>query len=430
MDSPYSDNNYGSSSSVFDKAVLVIAICMGLLGVYTIYCVFTSGIDWGYKVNWNCFESPLFSVLSVIGFFLQFFNWQHTSFDTWIGTKKVGEDERERKWEKSNDIMDATFGGCLFPLLAHLLIIPCAYGAAMWYAIMGLVHVLGKLSPFLITLLIIGFVIAFYFLGRRINENKYRVVLLIFLTLVEAGSLGFVGYYMKNHASISFFGSTSSISSNYKSLGECKITGNGVNLRVGPGTNYKKSGITVSNGETYSIVSESGSWVEIDYKGQRLWISNKFCHLTYNNAGNDAEDEDLGCYAQEDEESQNSYGTSDSESSPTETSNETGSFTVVNPIPGAMVYSGMLDGKYEIVMQLVESSGGKLSGNYYYTKYKTPIQIYGELDQGTVRLEERTNGNLTGYFIGNIRGTTFDGVWQSVDESKIMDCTLHYVKTN
>lgn len=101
---------------------------------------------------------------------------------------------------------------------------------------------------------------------------------------------------------------------------------------------------------------------------------------------------------------------------------------IVNPIPGATALTGKLDGKYEIVLQFTDpDTNGKVEGSYYYTKYKSPISLQGELEGDRLMLEEYTNGNLTGKFIGRMTSSGFDGIWTSADESTTMDCTLTFI---
>lgn len=292
------DNNgaYGRDDGWYRKAVIGLTVCLGILGLYTVYTVFTTDIEWGFKINWNCFKSPLFPVLAVVGFFAQFFNWQHMSMETWIGTKKSG--DSDYKWEKSGDMMDTLFGGCLWPLLSHLFLIPCAYGAAMWYIIMGLVHVLGKLSPFFITALVVAVVYFYYRWTTGFHAHKYRIAMLVALTIAVAAVFGSTAYYMKNPGM--FSASSEAQGSTY--IGTCQITGNGVNLRQGPGTEFDKLGVMVSSGESYPLLAESGDWVKIDYNGRDAWLSSKFCTLIYDAAqGEGMDDDDPGCWTGDDE---------------------------------------------------------------------------------------------------------------------------------
>lgn len=428
MDEPTTYEDQEQTTNRFRPALLIITACMALLGAYAIYAVFTSGIEWGFDIDWNCFKSPLFPVLAVIGFFLQFFSWQHTSMETWIGTKKQG--DSDYKWEKSNDITDAMFGGCLVPILMHLLVIPCLYGAAIWYAIMGTVHLLGKASPFVISALIAGIVFLFYRIGVKTSSNRFRIAILVVLTLLEAGLIGGTAYYMKNHDHISLFGALGGDSEIAEAIGVCEITGNGVNLRVGPGTDFDKSGYSVSAGEAYPLLEESGEWVKIDYNGNALWMSNKFCTLTYKSSGdNDAGfDEDPGCWTGDEEPETTDdqpvvYDAQDGSLAP-EGSEETSEAGIANTSADPVSLTGKLDGKYEIVLQYTVREDGTVTGSYYYTKYKTPIQLSGEISGDAMTLEEHTNGNLTGRFIGTVTPDGFNGVWKSADDTKTMECSL------
>jgi len=428
----YDDNK--SSADNYRLAVIIVTVCMGLIGAYAIYAVFTSGIDWGFDINWNCFKSPVFPIFCIIGFFLQFFNWQHSSMDTWIGTKEKNSDKI--KWKKSDDIMDFMFGNCMMPLISHLIIYPLAIGALLWYPIMGLIHVVGKASPFLISALVAALVFAFYVIGNKVRANRFRVTMLVIFTLIEGGILFGTAYFMRNHDSISFFGGSSKSSDSIDPIGTCTIIGNGVNLRVGPGTEFDKSGYSVSEGESYPLLEEADGWVKIDYNGTPLWMSRKYCALSYNDNISEGEDDDLGCYVEEDENDVLSgsvsvtTGSQDMNNSGSVASDE--GFEVVRPVPGARVYTGKLDGKYEIVMQIYNSDGNSYLGTYYYTKYKTPIALSGKIDNNnnTLSLEEMPNGFVTGYFIGRLTSDGFDGIWQDAKDTKTMDCTLRYVKTN
>lgn len=71
---------------------------------------------------------------------------------------------------------------------------------------------------------------------------------------------------------------------NLTSITTCQVTGNIVNLRKGPGTQYDKLGMVVSSGESYKVLEESGDWVKIDYNGTEAWLSSKFCNIFYDSA--------------------------------------------------------------------------------------------------------------------------------------------------
>lgn len=84
-------------------------------------------------------------------------------------------------------------------------------------------------------------------------------------------------------------------------------------------------------------------------------------------------------------------------------------------LEGADVFSGYIDGKYEIVMNLI-NYGSHYKGIYYYTKHGNPIDIEGDMDDSNqLTLTETVNGDITGQFIGEYSWNEFSGYWISAD---------------
>ncbi len=84
-------------------------------------------------------------------------------------------------------------------------------------------------------------------------------------------------------------------------------------------------------------------------------------------------------------------------------------------------YTGTINGKYEIVMDLHFVGGGKVTGSYYYKSKKSPISLEGEVNEGgLLMLEEKVNGEVTGSFTGKFDETEYSGLWVSPDGSKEM----------
>ena len=110
-------------------AVAIVAIA----GLYVAWSYVSSDKDFGFDIEWKFWNSSfLWPILSIIGFFLQFLDWQHTSFkEGWVVKDSWGRE----KFVENNDVISSVFGGCVFPLIAHLFIIPCAYGAVLYYVI-------------------------------------------------------------------------------------------------------------------------------------------------------------------------------------------------------------------------------------------------------------------------------------------------------
>ncbi len=88
-------------------------------------------------------------------------------------------------------------------------------------------------------------------------------------------------------------------------------------------------------------------------------------------------------------------------------------------------YTGYIDGKYEIKMNLTQK-GTEISGDYYYTKIGTPLKLKGVIDNSnSFNLYEFNNdGNMTGVFIGTINNSQITGDWSKPDGTKTMKFVL------
>lgn len=166
------------------KLFLYIATAIvAVAGLYVAWLYVSSDKDWGFEIEWAFWKSTtLWPILSVLGFFLQFIDWQHTSFDEgWI----IKDPRGRKKFVRNDDVLSVMYGNCLVPLIAHLLIIPCAYGAVLYYFIMLPVALLNTLLPYLAALLCIVIIIFFY-LGAKNFESKPQTKSFIYLLITTA----------------------------------------------------------------------------------------------------------------------------------------------------------------------------------------------------------------------------------------------------
>jgi hypothetical protein len=154
-------------------ATAVIAIA----SLYVAYLYITSDKQWGADIEWVVWKSPnLWFFLSVIGFFAQFFDWQHFSYKTI--TIFYDENGKEKKRERNRDMLTEMEGGILFPLLMHLLVMPAMYGALFYYAIMIVIAVAGALIPYVLAVLLLAASYPFYRIAQHFFARRWRVVLL------------------------------------------------------------------------------------------------------------------------------------------------------------------------------------------------------------------------------------------------------------
>ncbi|NPD91469.1 hypothetical protein [Xylanibacter muris] len=80
-------------------------------------------------------------------------------------------------------------------------------------------------------------------------------------------------------------------------------------------------------------------------------------------------------------------------------------------------YKGTVDDKYAIEMTLTSDGGAYYTGEYFYTKNKTPIQLRGQLtdDIKHLVLEEYEGMNMIGKFEGTLSDNGYSGTWTSAD---------------
>ena len=180
---------YKSESPKTKVANILLYVVLALLGAFCLYSAWTIvNMEFDFDIEWNCFNSPrLYGTLSFIGFFLQFFNWQHFSFKTIYEWKDPYTGEKKR--EESKDVMDAVEGGILWPLISHVLLVPMLYGAMLYYVIMGGFAVLQGIMPWLLGALCVASLYPVFNLMKRIPQRRFR-----FALIPVAGFLFFVVY--------------------------------------------------------------------------------------------------------------------------------------------------------------------------------------------------------------------------------------------
>ncbi|MEK3879058.1 hypothetical protein [Paenibacillus sp. FSL M7-0420] len=87
---------------------------------------------------------------------------------------------------------------------------------------------------------------------------------------------------------------------------------------------------------------------------------------------------------------------------------------------GLVPLTGAINGNLPIHMSIKVESGGKLTGSYYYDKYKKTIRLTGTVSGKYANMYEYdAKGKETGHFEGWwIPGTGFAGVWSNPDGTR------------
>ena len=268
----------GNFKTILYAATAIVAIA----GVYVAWLYLSSDKSWGYEITWKFWESSvLWPILSFIGFFLQFFNWQHASFrEGWIVKDMWG----NKKFVENNDIMSFFWGSCLFPLLAHFLIIPCIIGAFLYYLVIIPLALVNAIIPYLAVILSIGIAGLFYFIAKNFEFKNYSYVWLVVTAVISLLFIFLISLPTNENFS---FGSSSPDNTEVvapTAIGHATVTANVANLRTGPGTDYdfymlsEGTKLQVTKGDNVEILEDTGDWFKIlTSDGGTAYIKKTLC---------------------------------------------------------------------------------------------------------------------------------------------------------
>ena len=242
-------------------AVVVIA-CF-----YVAWLYISSSRDLGFKIEWCFWESTiLWPALSVIGFFLQFIDWQHTSFtEGWVIKDSWG---RERFVEDS-DIMSVMWGNCLFPLLAHLILIPCVYGAILYYIVMIPLALVNAFIPYIAAAVCVCVPFLFYKISENYEWKSFHLIKLSATLIVFFLFIWLLSLPTSKSFNVKEENPVTSVSNENNGIGQITVKAEMVNVRTGPGANY--SIYTQSNGkklqackgEAFVVLAIEGKWYKV-----------------------------------------------------------------------------------------------------------------------------------------------------------------------
>ncbi|HEX8247173.1 MAG TPA: hypothetical protein VF599_03230 [Pyrinomonadaceae bacterium] len=92
------------------------------------------------------------------------------------------------------------------------------------------------------------------------------------------------------------------------------------------------------------------------------------------------------------------------------------------------IYHGTIGKKYNIEVS-VSQNGNDLSGTYFYTKYKIPIQLKGQISGNRVTIYGYENNNLVDTFHGEIKANhEIIGDYRRQKDQKMMPFKLKFIK--
>ena len=179
----------------YSIAGYIIAIAITCAAIYFIYqLLFNSDIS--FSANWNMFDSIFMWPLYIIGLVVMFANWNLFSFsyDTYDKiTYGDGRVEVRRNW----DIIEWLTGHVLIPILARFFLVPIIVAAIIYYPLMCIVHLVGAIFPYILTLIVIGITIVSWRFTSLFNF-RYHSTILVFAGLFFTAAFSWAGYYISH----------------------------------------------------------------------------------------------------------------------------------------------------------------------------------------------------------------------------------------
>ena len=382
---------------------------MAIAGLYVAWSYVSSDKDFGFDIEWKFWNSSfLWPILSIIGFFLQFLDWQHTSFkEGWVVKDSWGRE----KFVENNDVISSVFGGCVFPLIAHLFIIPCAYGAVLYYVIIIPLALLNALIPYLAALVSILLVVFFYNIAKNFAWKsspllKLFATMFVFLLLICCVSLPTVMDFGDEEEQ------SSVASSRPKAIGYATVTTKIANLRRGPGTDYEicmmpnGEKIQLKQGDEIQVLEDAGDWFKILLNdNETAYIKKTLCSGINSVQSSQSIINDEAETEYHDDIEDNTI-----ESTESIEEQEINEEEVPSADSNTVKLYGAVD-KYPITMQL-SIYDSVVSGTYYYNKQgpDNVLKLSGNLRGDELELfESDENGNQTGHFKGILSGGEYNG---------------------
>lgn len=168
----FSDKNYRI-------ACFIISGLLTISGIFFVYEVLF-GSDLTFKAQWNIFKSPLGSICIFIGFIWAILWWG--KFTHWSATPVVETRDRsgnlvDRK--ENYDVTEQLFAKFLMPILGHFVIEPIIYGSIIYYPIQCIVALVGSIFPHILSILIIGIIVACWVYAPKLQLKKRSWLLTI-----------------------------------------------------------------------------------------------------------------------------------------------------------------------------------------------------------------------------------------------------------
>lgn len=180
------------STKNYKTAGYIVATAITISGLWLIYQILFHS-DISFSANWNMFDSVLMWPLYIIGLIVMFANWSKFSifsFDTYEKTTyEDGRVEVKRNW----DIMEWMLGHVIFPLFGRFFLVPVIVAAIIYYPLMCIVHLIGAVFPYIVSLIIICIIVVSWKFTSWF-QFRYHSILIVLIGIFFTAIFAVSGY--------------------------------------------------------------------------------------------------------------------------------------------------------------------------------------------------------------------------------------------
>ena len=171
--------------NTYKKIATLLVIVLTGFSILMGYYIITSDTKIDFQINWNLFKSILMWPLFIIGLLVSL-GMKFASYEPWEKTKHS---DGKVKDERNHDIIENMFARIVVPLLQYVLLGPLIVATMIYYPLMTIIYLFGKIFPYLILIFFILTLVLFYQCENRLIVKNNRLFSMPSVAILFAGIL-------------------------------------------------------------------------------------------------------------------------------------------------------------------------------------------------------------------------------------------------
>ena len=171
--------------NTYKKIVTILVIVLTGFSILMGYYIITSDTKIDFQINWNLFKSILMWPLFIIGLIVSL-GMKFTSYEPWTRTE---DSDGKVEYERNHDIIENMFARIVLPLLRYFVLGPLIVAAMIYYPLMTIIYLFGKIFPYLILIFFILTLVLFYQCENRLIAKNSRLFSMPSVAILFTGIL-------------------------------------------------------------------------------------------------------------------------------------------------------------------------------------------------------------------------------------------------